>query len=617
MSEETPAAAPVIDARDLVVRFRGRDGEATVLDGFSLAIQPHEIVGLVGESGSGKSTAALALLGLVRHPGRVTAGSVMFGGRDLLALSDDELRRIRGSEIGMITQKPRQSLNPMHTVGRQISRVYRAHVRAGRGEAARHTVDMLERVGINDAERRVHAFPHELSGGMAQRALIAMALSARPQLLIADEPTSGLDVTIQAQFLDRMWDTVKETGSAILLVTQDLGIIANYCDRVCVMEGGRIVEDRPVRDFFAAPEHPYSKRILTLQRRRPDEVDDAPPAVAEPLIEVERLVKRFPLRGSRKTLQAVSDVSFQVLPGRSLGLVGESGSGKTTVGRLLLRLVDATEGSVRFRGEEISTFGRDRFRPYRARLQVVFQDPFDSLDPRWTVARLLREPLDLHTAQTGEQKAARVAELLAIAGLDDAVRERRPAEISAGQQQRVCIARALATDPEFIVLDEPTSAIPPAARAETIGALRAIQERTQVSFLFISHDLTSVEMVCHDVAVMYLSEVVEIGARDDVFRRPQHPYTRALLASHLFPDPTDRRIDRPVRERLEGEIPSPIDLPSGCYLASRCPFAVDRCRTEPQTLRPLADGRQVRCWRVSEGDLRWDEASPQHLPNDA
>jgi peptide/nickel transport system ATP-binding protein len=596
----------LLDVRGLAVSFPARSGETRVIDDFFLQIAPHEIVGLVGESGSGKSTVAVALMGLVRHPGRIAEGEIIFEGRDLLTLDDEELRRVRGKSIAMITQQPRQSLNPLLSVGRQINTVYRAHNEATREEADRRAVDLLEMVGINDPERRVSAYPHELSGGMAQRALIAMALSSAPRLLIADEPTSGLDVTIQAQFLDEMWDSVQATGSAVLLVTQDLGIIANYCDRVVVMGGGAVIEDAPVRTFFASPQHEYSQRILSLQRARPHVAPDDSDGGTGPLMAVSGLRKVFELEHGEE-LTAVSGVDFAIPRGRTLGLVGESGSGKTTVGRALLRLAEPTAGSISFDGQSIENIDMKSFRGLRDRLQVVFQDPFDSLNPRWTIEKIMREPLDLHTELSPDEKKTRVMETLDMVGLPTSVAKLRSRRLSAGQQQRVSIGRALITQPDFIVLDEPTSALPAAARAEIIDLIARLQRELGISYLYISHDLTTVEYLCHDVAVMYLSQIVEHGTREQVFGDPQHPYSRALLASHLFPDPAYRRVDRAVRETLSGEIPSPIDLPVGCYLAGRCPVAVPECRTVPQELITQPDGRKVRCWRITEGDLDWTE----------
>jgi len=587
----------ILQARGLTVQYPYGGQQFTAVDAVDLSVHPGEIIGLIGESGSGKSSLALALLALARNPGRIT-GEVTLRGQQLIGMSDDELRNVRGKAIGLITQKPRQSLNPFQNIGTQIKRVFRAHSDADDAQAEQHAIALLESVGINDAERRLKAYPHELSGGMAQRALISMALSARPDLLIADEPTSGLDVTIQAQFLDRMWERAKQDGTALLLVTQDLGIVANYCDRVLVMERGRIVEDLPTGEFFANPQDAYSKRVLALVHERQSAQTATSSDEGAVLLQVTDLTKTFTLH-DKQVLQAVSDVSFTVREGRSLGLVGESGSGKTTVGRLILRLLEANSGMIEFRGEDVTSLKGASLRKFRSRVQVVFQDPFDSLNPRWTVERILQEPLDLHLQLDPAAKQQRVSELLAQVGLPEGARQVRPAGLSAGQQQRVCLARALATSPDFLVLDEPTSALPPEARVEMIGLLRRLQEELKLSFILISHDLSTVRELCQDVAVMYLSQIVEFGATTEVFTSPRHPYTRALLSSVLFPDPLDRRVDRADREDLSGEIPSPIDLPVGCYLAGRCPLVEERCTQQPQVLLDVADGHLVRCWKAT------------------
>ncbi len=607
LADASPAAPEILRVEDLAVSYPTPAGPVRPLTGLSLAVREREVVGLIGDAGSGKSTAALAMMGIVRPPGRIERGRVLFGGRDLLGMAEDDLRRLRGRDIGIIVQNPRASLNPMLRVGRQIGNVYRAHNEAGRGEASKRAVEMLRRVGINDPERRVNAYAHELSGGMAQRALIAMALSSNPRLLIADEPTSGLDVTIQAQFLDEMWQTVQDTGSAMLLITQDLGIVANYCDRVAVLHDGVIVEDRPVREFFAAPRHAYSQAILSLQRENAASHALRRGAAAArseaPLVKVEALAKAFPIAGSDKVVQAVQSVDLDIRPGETLGLVGESGSGKTTVGRCLLRLEEPTAGRITYRGEPISGIPARQMRGFRSRLQIVFQDPYDSLNPRWTIGRVLREPLDLHTDLSSARKTARCRELLEMVGLDPNALDIRPRGLGASAMQRLNIARALATNPEFIVLDEPTSVLAPNAVNGLVALLRKLQAELGLSYLFISHDLTTVQYLCHRVAVMYLGQIVEAGSVEQVFEAPKHPYARALLASHLFPDPGRRRVDHPVPASLSGEIPSPVDLPRGCYLAGRCPLATDRCRAEPQVLTALPDGRQTRCWRVAEGDL--------------
>ncbi len=582
----------LLHARNLRVSY----GDTTPVDGVDLTINPREVVGLVGDAGSGKSTLALALLGLARPPGRIT-GHVDFDGQDLLTLPDDALRAIRGRDIGIIVQNPRAALNPMLRVGRQIGHAHAAHNPPTDTRAK--AVEMLRLVGINDPERRVDSYAHELSGGMAQRALIAMALSSRPRLLIADEPTSGLDVTIQAQFLDQMWASVQQTGSAILLVSQELGVIANYCDRVLVLHDGRIVEDASVRDFFQNPQHAYSQDMLRLYRER-GEAFPAPIRDARPLLQTDALTKHFPLRNSSRVVQAVDRVTLTINRGEAVGLVGESGSGKTTVGRCLLRLIDPTSGHIFFDGANVTAMTAADLRKLRAKVQIVFQDPFDSVNPRWTIQDILTEPLTIHAPGTDHRARAEAA--MRLVDLDAALLARKPRGLGASTLQRVSIARALILDPEFVVLDEPTSVLAPRARTALIALLAKLQTDLGISFLFISHDLTTVRYLCQRVAVMYLGQIVEEGTVEQVFTAPRHPYSRALLSAHLFPDPTHRRVDHPLPPALEGEIPSPIDVPKGCYLASRCPHAGPPCAA-PQVLAPLNDGRTVRCIRAETGEI--------------
>jgi oligopeptide/dipeptide ABC transporter ATP-binding protein len=556
---------------------------AAAVSAASLRIAPGEIVGLSGDSGSGKSTLGLALLGLARPPGRILAGRVMFAGADLLALPEAERRRRRGGDIGLIVQNPRGSLSPLHKVGAQIAAVLRAHRTMPAAEARSRSIALLRGLGMNDPERRAQAYPHEISGGMAQRVLIAMALGSGPRLLVADEPSSGLDVTIQAQFLDELWHTARRTASAVLLITQDLGIVANYCDRVLVMERGRIVADAPTRDFFAAPQDAYSRAVLGLRHEHPPErTTDAG------LLTASNLTRTFAVRGTSKRVQAVQSVSFEIGRAETLGLVGESGSGKTTVGRCLLRLIEPDSGDILFDGARVTGAAPAELRRLRRRMQIVFQDPLDALDPRWTIGDIIAEGLE-------KRDPARVADLLRLVDLDPATARLRPKALSGGAQQRVGIARAIAADPALIVLDEPTSALTPLARVGIVRLLRDLQVRLGMSYLFISHDLNTVEQLSHRVAVMYLGQIVEIGTRAQIFASPLHPYSKALLSAHLAADPTRRRVDRALPPALSGEIPSPINLPLGCYLAGRCPDVRDSCRTQPQTLQNLPEGRAVRC----------------------
>ena len=574
-----PGSPAILAVRGLSVGF----GAVQAVQDVSFDVHPGEIVGLTGDSGSGKSTLGLALLGLVRAPGHIGGGSVAVEGVDLLRLPEAERRARRGRQIGLIVQNPRGSLSPLHSVGSQIQAVLRAHLPITRAQSRERAVGLLRTLGLNDPARRARALPHEISGGMAQRVLIAMATGAGPRLLVADEPTSGLDVTIQAQFLDELSRVSRQAGSAVLLLTQDLGIIANYCDRVLVMEAGRLVAEDRTAQFFAAPRDSYSRTLLSLTSTAPPER-----AAAGELLAVRGLSKAFVLRGSGKRLQAVDRVDLTLGRGETLGLVGESGSGKTTVGRCLLRLLEPDAGTVTFEGADLLRAKAATLRQTRRRLQIVFQDPLDALDPRWTVAKILGEALE-------RPDAARVTALLQLVGLDPAVARLRPRGLSAGAQQRVSIARAIAADPALIVLDEPTSALTPLARVGIVTLLRDLQRRFGMSYLFISHDLNTVEQLSHRVAVMYLGQVVEVGTREQIFHDPRHPYSRALLAAHLAPDTTRRRIDRPAQAALAGEIPSPVDLPAGCYLAGRCPDVQPACRTTPQPLQPMADGRAVRC----------------------
>ncbi|MEQ1950126.1 ABC transporter ATP-binding protein [Mesorhizobium sp. CN2-181] len=583
---------PLLEVRNLSIEFNG----LRAVDGVDFQVRPGEIVGLLGESGSGKSITAYAMLGLVKPPGRIVAGEVRLEGRDLLNMPPGDLREVRGGNIGLIVQNPRSALHPMLKVGRQIAEVWQAHNDGSSRAARERALEMLRLVGINDPERRLEAFAHELSGGMAQRVLIAMALSSIPKLLVADEPTSGLDVTIQAQFLDQMWQTVRRTNSSVLLVTQEDGIIANYCDRVVVLDKGRIVDEADTRSYFGRARSNSKGHVARTPAKEAAQKKDKPAS----LLEISGLTKYFPIANSDKKVHAVTDFDVTVQAGETVGLVGESGSGKSTVGRSIIRLFEINGGKVVFKGKDVHALRAQELKAIRSLMQIVLQDPYDAVDLRWTVAKILSEPLDVHTKMSRADKRKRVKELMDLVDLDESMAEMRPRGLGAGALQRVNIARALATNPEFVILDEPTSVLAPSARASLIALLRRLQRELGLSFLFISHDLTTVSEVCDRIVVMYLSQIVEIGSIQDVFENPKHPYTKALIASHLAPDVTNRRVDRENEDTLAGEIPSPIDLPTGCYLYSRCPYRLDRCQIEPQKLAPDAEGRMVRCWRARE-----------------
>jgi oligopeptide/dipeptide ABC transporter ATP-binding protein len=611
---EAGAAVPVpaTDAlliRNLTVSYPGGDKTITPIRDLSLTVNRGEIVGLIGDTGSGKSSLALATMGLVRTPGKITSGQVFVDGKDLLSMPFEDARKIRGRDLAIIVQNPRSALNPMLRIGEQIGYAILAHDPAFsngalRGRALRTAlrergIELLRQVGINDPHIRINAYVHELSGGMAQRALIAMALAARPRYLIADEPTSGLDVTIQAQFLDQLWQTVRAQGASVLLIAKELGVIANYCDRVAVLHEGRIADEQSVTEFFDRPRHAYSRSILLLQQSQG--LSARPPVSLEtaPIIRALSILKYFPVRNSDKMVKAVNDVTLDIRKHETVGLVGESGSGKSTVGRCLLQLIEPTDGKVLFEGKDLAEMSRAQLRKTRARLQIVLQDPYDSFDPSQTVAQALEEPLKLHTAMNRQQRRSKATDLLKLAGLDPGILDIKPRGLGVGSMQRLSVARALATDPEFIVLDEPTSVLSPRAIVELIELLDKIQKKMGVGFLFISHDLTTIRYLCHRVAVMYLGQIVEIGTVEQIFADARHPYSRALLSAHLVPDPRQRRAGRKIAGELQGEIPSPIDLPPGCSLASRCPHVVDRCRSEIQQLVSLGDGRSVRCWQAT------------------
>ena len=595
------SAPGVLSVKGLTVAY-GTGGSA--VSDVSLTLRPGEFVGLTGPSGSGKSTLALALLGLTRENGRIVGGRVLFENRDLLTLSEPALEEIRGRHIAYIAQNPRASLHPMYPVGAQISRVLKAHGAAGGAE--QRAVDMLRQMGINDPERRAGAFVHELSGGMAQRALIALALSTDPRLVIADEPTSGLDVTAQAQFLDALWQASRAADTTLVLVTQERGILANYCDRVLALDQGRVVSDTGITGFLTHPATSIAtsdpiERAAESAASQADKPDLC--QIDEPILcHIEKLRKTFAVRGTRKKLQALDSFSLSIVKGKSVGLVGESGSGKSTLGRCLLKLLEPDSGSVVFAGRDLSKLRPAELRRIRQRMQFVRQDPFDSFDPRWDIERSLVDTIELHNTVPTAEIANEVKRLLAMVGVADDVLGHRPKGLSAGVLQRIAIARALATRPDFLVLDEPTSLLSPHDRQIVLKLLMELHRQLGLTYLLISHDLTSVAAACHRVAVMYLGQMVELGSIAQVFENPVHPYTKALIAAHLEETPPLRRVDGPRAEELAGDIPSPIDLPEGCYLAARCPQAADTCKREAQKLRVLADRRCVRCWRADRHD---------------
>jgi peptide/nickel transport system ATP-binding protein len=524
-------AAPLLEITGLRVAFAGTE----VVHGVDLRVLPGERVAVVGGSGSGKSTTALAVLGLLPSGGRVTGGRILLRGEDVTHPGETRLRRLRGREVGLVPQDPMSNLNPVLRVGRQVAETLVVHGKASRRDAPARAVDILAQVGLPDPARQARQYPHEFSGGMRQRVLIAIALACRPELLIADEPTSALDVTVQQQILDRLDALTGELGTAMLLVTHDLGLAAERADRVVVLADGRVVESGPTRDVLTAPRHDYTRRLVAAAptvaaASGPARVAGAP-AGPPPLLALRGVSKEYPGRGRGGPLRVVDDVSFEVNRGRTTSVVGESGSGKTTVARMVLGLVPVSSGTIRLDGDDIVGMRGPRLRAARRAMQPVFQDPYGSLDPMFSVERLVAEPLRIFGVGDRAARAARVRELLDQVALPAVTAQRFPNELSGGQRQRVAIARALALDPALVVCDEAVSALDVLVQDQILRLLRTLQEQLGVSYLFISHDLAVVREISHDVVVMRQGKVVEQGPVEQVLGAPSTSYTRQLLAA--------------------------------------------------------------------------------------
>jgi peptide/nickel transport system ATP-binding protein len=569
----------LLEVRGLGVSF----GAARAVDGIDFEIRPGEIVGMVGESGSGKSLTALAVMGLLPSSSR-REGRIVFAGREL---AEREIARVRGREIGMVFQEPMSSLNPVFPVGFQVAEVLQEHEGLSRKEASARAVGLLEEVGISAPAERARSYPHEISGGMKQRVLIAMATACRPKLLLADEPTTALDVTIQAQILSLLRELRARLGMAILLVSHDMGVIASTADRVLVMRSGKIVEAGDVRRVFEAPQHPYTRLLLGSVPRidtRPDRTGAG--FERRNLLELHDVSKSFSV--GKRTLRALRGVSLDLAPGESLGIVGESGCGKTTLARIALRLTPPSGGTIRFDGADVTHASERSFRPSRRHVQAVFQDPYSSLNPRMRVGDIVGEPLRAFGFSSAAREA-RVVEVLRTVGLPRDSAESFPHAFSGGQRQRIAIARALALRPKLIVCDEAVSALDVSIQAQILSLLRDVQAEYGLSLLFISHNLAVVRHLCHRIAVMHLGEVVEVASERQLFESPRHPYTRALLASVPEPSPGARR-----PAPLPGELPSPLDPPSGCGFRTRCGIARAECSSPPPMLE-AAPSHWVRC----------------------
>ena len=533
---------PLLDVRDLSVAFRHQGGSSVAVDRISFDIKRGECVALVGESGSGKSVSALSVLKLLPYPAAShPSGSIRFRGRELLSLSENDIRGIRGNDISIIFQEPMTSLNPLHTIEDQIVEILQLHGNVSGRTARARTLELLTQVGIPDPETRLRSYPHQLSGGQRQRVMIAMALANEPDLLIADEPTTALDVTVQAQILTLLAEIRARLGMSLLFITHDLGIVRRIADRVCVMNGGKIVEHGPVEQVFTAPKHPYTKALLAAEPK-PDPAPprpDAPVVMSADNLKVWFPIKRGVLRKVVGHIKAVDGVSIEVRKGETLGIVGESGSGKTTLGLALLRLI-SSNGPIVFLGNNIQGLRFKQMLPFRRDMQIVFQDPFGALSPRMSVGDIVAEGLTVHQkALSPQEREERVVKALEDVGLDPETRFRYPHEFSGGQRQRISIARAVVLEPNFVVLDEPTSALDMLFQAQMVDLLRELQRRRDLTYMFISHDLRVVASLASHLIVMRQGKVVEEGPAMALFKNPQSDYTRALFAAAFRNEATD------------------------------------------------------------------------------
>jgi peptide/nickel transport system ATP-binding protein len=707
--------ATVLEIEDLSTHIQLTKSVVQAVGNVSLTVNAGETLGIVGESGCGKSMTGLSIMGLLPQGGAIVGGSIKLAGRELVGIKPEELRQIRGNEVAMIFQDPLTSLDPTKTIGYQVAEPVRLHRGASKAQALERAVEVLSLVGLPRPKERLDDFPHQLSGGLRQRVMIAMALACEPQLLIADEPTTALDVTIQAQILDLLADLKDRLGMAMLLITHDMGVIARHTDRVNVMYAGRVVETAAVSELFSEMRHPYTQALLasipqlnqdarkalhaipglppdlsspptgcrfaprcmlatdkcrseepplvgetsahlfscwhpvsgplaleTIPTGGPDadsiglaapvseagfvadvaiEVPaasaDSPLAVADrpvapadaadgasgpdrkPLLDLRNLVKEFPVRSGaimqRKVgaVHAVSDVSFSVDAGTTFGLVGESGCGKTTIGKLIVALEQPDSGSIALGDVDVTALRGSDLRRKRRDLQLMFQDPHASLDPRMRVGAIIGEPLAIQHLGTKQQQRDRVFELLGEVGLPRNAVERYPHEFSGGQRQRIGLARALTMNPRLIVADEPVSALDVSIRAQVLNLMKRLQQTHGLTYVVISHDLAVVKYMADRIGVMYLGKLVELGSADDIYQRAAHPYTAGLIATIPVPDPNVERGKESAA--IKGELPSPVNPPSGCRFRTRCPFAQERCEREEPALRSFGDGHVAAC----------------------
>jgi peptide/nickel transport system ATP-binding protein len=694
---------PVLQIRDLSTHIQLTKSVVQAVGNVDLTIEPGETLGLVGESGCGKSMTGLSIMGLLPQGGAIVSGSIKLDGRELVGLSDAELRKIRGNEVAMIFQDPLTSLDPTKTIGYQVAEPVRLHQGASKSAAMDRATEVLGMVGLPRPTERLGDYPHQLSGGLRQRVMIAMALSCEPKLLIADEPTTALDVTIQAQILALLHDLKDRLGMAMLLITHDMGVIAGHADRVQVMYAGRMVEVTRTQNLFRHMRHPYTRallasiprlsqdnrqRLLTIGGLPPDlshppagcrfaprcsrasdhcrsqepplsgetaehlfscwhpvdgpadgsangaangpgngagarahaaerpavpDGDGAVTGPAPPLLEIRDLVKEFPVTAGlilqRKVaaVHAVSNVSFTVTAGETFGLVGESGCGKTTIGRVVVALERPNAGTVMLDGRDVFSLGGNELRRQRRDLQLMFQDPYSSLDPRMRVGSIIREPLSIQRVGSRQQQQRRVFELLDEVGLPRNAVERYPHEFSGGQRQRIGLARALTLSPRVIVADEPVSALDVSIRAQVLNLMKRLQADHGLTYIVISHDLAVVKYMADRIGVMYLGKMVEMGSAQDIYQRAAHPYTVGLLETIPIPDPEQARQGAAIK----GELPSPVSPPSGCRFRTRCPFVQDLCAHQEPELRSFGPGHVAACHFPLQS-LGYGATSDQH-----
>lgn len=676
----------LIEVKNLHTEFKQSKGILKAVNGVSYYLDPGEIVAFVGESGSGKSVTQYSGVQLIASPpGKITEGEIWFEGQNLLSYgsNSEELRKVRGGKIGIVFQEPMTSLNPVMTIGNQLTESVMLHLHMTKAQARERAAELLKKVGIPDPESRLNAYPHQFSGGMRQRIVIAMALSCNPKLLIADEATTALDVTTQAQILDLMQDIVRESHTAMVLVTHNLSIVARYAQRVYVMYAGEIVEHGTTEEIFKNPHHPYTiglmnavpglndqkdrklipitgfvtnlvnrkdecafmnrcpyatkecasrttpqltvvpgegdhfaacHRVITKDtkvekvfdqvNRTYVEKDYSKMTEVDKILKVEDLKVYFPvfkglMRKKIADVKAVDGITFDIYKGETFGLVGESGCGKSTVARTILRLNDSTGGKITFNGTDITHLDDVKMREHRRNMSMIFQDPYGSLDPRQRAGDIVKEPMKNFKIGLSEAEMdKRVDELFALVGLDPAYRERVPHEFSGGQRQRLVIARAISTNPSFIVCDEAISALDVSIQAQVINLLEELQQKLGLTYLFIAHDLSVVRHISDRVAVMYLGQMVEFADWNSLYSNPLHPYTRSLLEAVPVPDPfTEKTRERQI---VQGEVPSPMQRPAGCAFSTRCPYATEQCRTQMPLLKDQGDGHKVACHLIGK-----------------